>query len=154
MRTRLLFLGLCAAVSACGESPLSPTEFLRLADAEAQWAARPFPDYAFEVRQSCFCAPEMTQWARVEVVAGQVTRVVLLATGAELPPLERSYFPTVERIFSSIHSANGDDYLKDIVVEYDARLGYPTRVAFVSKPDIMDGGGTYYLRNAGPAPTP
>jgi hypothetical protein len=154
MRTRFLLLGLSAAVSACGESPLSPTEFLRLADAEARWAARPFPDYAFEIRQACFCAPELTQWARVEVVGGQISRVVVLATGVELPPLERSYFPTVERVFSSIHSASDDDYLRDIRVEYDHQLGYPTRVDFVSKPEIADGGGTYYLRNAGPAPSP
>ena len=153
MRTRLLLLGLSAvAASACAESPLSPIELLRLAEAEARWAARPFPDYSFEIRKSCFCAPETTQWARVDVVGGQVSRVVLIATGEELAPLQRSYFPTVEGVFGSIHSAHDDDYLKDISVEYDHQLGYPTQVDFVSQPNIADGGATYYLRNAAPVP--
>jgi hypothetical protein len=152
MRKRLLLLSLWAAAATACDSPLSPSEWLRLTDAEARWAARPFPDYSFEMFESCFCPAEMTQWARVEVVNDQVSRVVLLATGADVPPPRRDYFPTVERIFSYIHSANHDDYLRDLVVAFDPHLGYPTQVDFLSKPDIMDGGATYYLRNAAAMP--
>jgi len=155
MRPRLLLLALsAAAAAACAESPLSPIESIRLAEAEARWAARSFPDYSFEMRKACFCAPETTEWARVDVVGGQVTRVVMLATGAELPPLQRSYFQTVEGVFAAIHSAHDDDYLQDIRIEFDQHLGYPTRVDFVSQPNIADGGATYYLRNAVPVPSP
>lgn len=154
MRTRLLVLALSAAAAACAESPLSPIESIRLAEAEARWAARPFPDYSFETRHACFCPFEMTQWARVEVVGGQVSRVVVLATGAELPPLQRSYFKTVEGVFASIHSAQDDDYLQDIRFEFDPQLGYPTQVDFVSQPTIADGGASYFLRNAAPVTSP
>ena len=154
MRIRVALLSLCAAAAAaCAESPFSPSELRRLADAEARWAARPFSDYSFEMRQSCFCAPEMTQWARVEVVGGQVSRVVLLATGSEVPLPQRDYFPTVEGVFDRIVSVRGEDWVKDVIVTYDAQLGYPTEVNFVPKPNIFDAGAAYYLRNAAPMPS-
>ncbi len=154
MRKHLVLLSLCAAATTACESPLSPYELRRLADAQALWAARPFPDYSFEVRQSCFCPSEWTQWARVEVVGGQISRVVLIATGTDVPPPQRDYFPTVERIFSSIHSARDYDWVKDVSAAYDPQLGYPTEVDFIPKPNILDAGAAYYLRNAGPVPSP
>jgi len=154
MRKHLALLSLCAAATTACESPISPDELLRLADAKAQWDARPFSDYSFEVRQSCSCPFEWTQWARVEVVAGQITRVVLIATGSDLPPPQRDYFPTVERIFEMIGATRSDDWVEDISVAYDPQLGYPTLVAFRPKPNILDAGGAFYLRNAGPMPVP
>jgi len=86
----------------------------------------------------------------VEVVAGNVSRVVVLETGVDVPLAERPFFPTVEQVFNYIRAANSDDGLKDLVVQFDRALGFPAYVSFVSKPDILDGGGTYYLRNARP----
>ena len=91
---------LAASLTAC-ESPLSLGELRALADAEARWAGRGFQDYTFEIRRSCFCEPLITQWARVEVVGGQMTRVVLLDTGAEVPPAQRGRFVTVEQVFTA-----------------------------------------------------
>jgi len=136
---------LAASLTAC-ESPLSPAELRALADAEARWAARGFQDYTFEIRRSCFCEPLITQWARVEVLGGQMTRVVLLDTGAEVPPAQRG------RFFTNIRAANQNELLDDVIVEYDQQLGFPTRVRFITKPDILDGGSASYLRNAGPLP--
>ena len=106
----------------------------------------------FEIRRSCFCEPLITQWARVEVLGGQMTRVVLLDTGAEVPPAQRGRFVTVEQVFTSIRAANQNELLDDVIVEYDQQLGFPTRVRFIAKPDILDGGSASYLRNAGPLP--
>lgn len=145
-------LGLVAAgLAACG-SPLSPSELRALAEAEARWAARSFPDYSIEMRQGCFCPPVLTQWARVEVVAGRVDRVVLLATGAEVPAAQRVLFSTVEDVFNHIRTASHDDWLKDVVVAFDPELGFPTYVGFISKPNVADAGSSYSLRNAGPVP--
>ena len=114
-RCRVPILGCVAAALAACESPLSPAELRALAQAEAQWTARSFQDYVIEVRQACFCPPEVTQWARVEVIAGA-----------------------------------DDDWLKDVVVEFDREFGFPTYVSFVPKPAILDAGGAYYVRHAGP----
>ena len=142
---------LAASLTAC-DSPLSLGELRALTDAEARWAGRGFQDYAFEIRRSCFCEPLITQWARVEVVGGQLTRVVLLETGAEVPPAQRGRFPTVEQVFTSIRAASQDELLDDVIVEFDHQLGFPTHVSFITKPDILDGGSASYLRNAGPLP--
>ena len=147
---RVPILGFVAAALAACESPLSPAELRALAQAEAQWTARSFQDYVIEVRQACFCPPEVTQWARVEVIAGAVNRVVLLDSGAEVPSDQRGRFPTVEQIFNYIRSARDDDWLKDVVVEFDREFGFPTYVSFVPKPAILDAGGAYYVRHAGP----
>lgn len=148
-----LRLGLVAAALAACESPVSPGEMRALAEAEARWAARGFPDYAIEMLHVCFCAPEVTQWARVEVVAGSVSRVVLLESGADMSAEQRSYFQTVEQVFGAIREANNHyGGLKDVIVEFDRTLGFPTEVNFVPEPDLVDGGGARYLRNAGPIP--
>ena len=140
-----------ALLSACS-SPLSPKEVLELADAEARWAARPFADYTFETSSSCFCDPEISQWARVEVTAGGVTRVVLLASGTEVAPDRRQYFSTVERLFTRIRQGQHDSYLADISAEYDPQLGYPTLIRFVPEPNVLDGGSVHYARNVAPLP--
>ena len=133
------------------ESPLSPGELRLLAQAEARWEARSFPDYTIEMRQACFCPQEVTQWARLEVRGGRIARVVLLETGAEVPPDKLVYFRTVEQVFASIRQANNADWLEDVVAEYDRLLGFPTQVDFVPKRGILDAGSTFYLRNAAPA---
>lgn len=148
MRVTVLAFALLGACS----SPLSPREVLALADAEQRWAARPFADYTFETSSSCFCDPEFSQWARVEVTTGVVTRVVLLASGAEVAPDRRGYFGTVESLFARIRRGQHDSYTADISAEYDPQLGYPTFIRFVAEPHIADGGSAHYARNVAPLP--
>lgn len=149
---RLALLGLLAVSLAACESPLSSSELLALAEAESRWAGRGFDDYAVEMRQACFCPAIVAQWARVEVVGGSVNRVVSLGSGTEVSPAERLYFPTVEHVFRYIREANGDEWLTDVAVRFDPELGFPTYVSFVTKPDVADGGGAFYLQNAGALP--
>src|SRR5688572_6913358 len=97
-------LGFLGASIAC-ESPLSIRELRQLQTAEARWAARPFQNYTIEAQKSCFCDPIVTQWARVEVLGGAVTRVVLVETGDEVASPYRAYFSTVEGVFAAIQAA-------------------------------------------------
>lgn len=145
-------MGLIAVCVAGCESPLSPSEVRTLAQAEARWAARGFEDYAIEMRQVCFCPPAVTQWVRVEVRAGHVDRVIVVETGAEVLPAELVYFHTVEQAFNSIRQANHEDWLEDVVAEYDRVLGFPIRVDFIPQRGILDAGSLLYSRNASPLP--
>ncbi|HEY6926226.1 MAG TPA: DUF6174 domain-containing protein [Steroidobacteraceae bacterium] len=148
---RLALLAIAGCLAGC-ESPLSPGELRVLVGAEARWAARNFPDYTIEMRQACFCPPEVTQWARVEVVAGHVNRATLLGSGTDVSPDKLVYFRTAEDVFTFIRQANQDDALEDVVAEYDPTLGFPTQVDFIPKSGLLDSGSSFYLRNAAAAP--
>jgi len=147
----ILAIALPVWLSACA-SPLSTGELRALSDAEARWARRGFQDYTFETMRSCFCDPLVTQWARVEVRGGVATRVVSLETGAEVSPQQRGYFPTVDGLFNRIRRATTDESLDDIEVEFDPVLGFPTRIVFQTRPNILDGGSETNARSVAPIP--
>lgn len=151
-RSLLLTIAIASGVSGACSTPLSPSEWLALRDAEARWTARPFEAYTFETRASCFCDPITLQWARLEVSNDSVTRVVLVDTGEEIGPPQQSHFPSVERLFALIRSAQAEDGVKDIIVEYDPALGYPTFIRIVPEDGVMDGGSEHFARNLAPVP--
>jgi hypothetical protein len=142
------FLSLAGAL-AC-QSPLSPGEREDLREAEARWADRGFTDYSIESRTSCFCAPDVLGWARLEVVDGVIIRVTLLETGEIITDERLSYWETVEDLFDAIHRSNDQDYLKDVTVQFDPALGFPTHVAWIPDESVQDGGSSRSLRNAQP----
>ena len=88
----------------------------------------------------------MNDWVRIEVMGGSIARVIVLASGAEVSASERDYFHTVEGVFDAIRAARDDSWVKDVVVEFDPQLGFPTYVSFVPNPGILDAGNTMYLR--------
>lgn len=142
---------LAIGLGAC-ESPLSTSERRRLAEGEAKWAARGYGDYSIEMRRSCFCAPEVNAWARVDVVDGTVTRVTLIETGEIITDSRRTYWPTVEQLFSSLRETGDGDWLEDIRFTLDPVLGYPTEISWISSPNVQDAGATQFLRNPAPLP--
>jgi hypothetical protein len=148
---RLLGLGILCAALAC-RSPLSPDELSRLAANERRWAGRGFADYSIETLSSCFCAPDVTSWTRIEVIGGQVRRATRLATGEVITDARLSYWSSVEALFASIHDAKRDGFLEDIRVRYDAALGFPTLVEWIPAKGVLDAGGSRILRNAQPLP--
>ena len=145
-----MVLALLLASVAC-ESPSSSARARVEADARDQWNERGFSNYSFEMRQSCFCAVETTQWARIEVVDGAVRRVVLVASGADVSEELFPVFPTIESLFDQLE-AEQPTWIERIEAEYDTELGFPTLVKIVSKPEVADADATYYLRNVRPLP--
>lgn len=132
---------------------LSVSELRRLAQAESRWAARGFSDYSVEMRRSCFCAPETTEWTRLDVVGGTLVRATVLGSGVVIEDSRLQAWRTVEQVFEEIRAANrSGEWLADLEASYDPVLGFPTEVSFVSKPDILDAGLLYSLRNARPTP--
>jgi hypothetical protein len=142
---------LAIGLTAC-ESPLSNSERRRLAQGEAKWATRGYGNYSIEMRRSCFCAPEVNWWARVEVVAGAVQRVILIETGEIITDARRTSWSTVEQLFQSIRETEEGDWLEDIRFTLDPVLGYPTEISWISTPNVQDAGATQFLRNPAPLP--
>ena len=139
-------------LAACESSPVSTGEALALHNAEERWAARAVQSYSFETRTSCFCDPILLRWAQVDVVGNSITRVILLDSATEVPLPERSYFPTVARLFALIHEARRTDYINDVVMEFDPEFGYPTYINVITDESIADGGSAHWARNLTPAP--
>ena len=134
------------------ESPLSSSERRLLAEGQAKWAARGYGDYSIEMRRSCFCAPEVNDWARVEVAGGAVMRVTLLSSGEIITDSRRTYWSTVEQLFSSLRETDEEDWLEDIEFTLDPVLGYPTEIHWISPDNVLDAGAIQYLRNPAPLP--
>lgn len=147
-----------ATLSCSPNRIVGPHDLARLAAAESRWRERPFADYTYEIFIGCFCTPEVTRWTRVTVRNGVVVHAEHVEPQPATPITTFDYWHPIDTVFSRVRAAMVDrgstSYLKDIVVQYDGALGYPTRVEFVSKPNIADGGATWELRNVTPLPPP
>ena len=148
-----LWCGVLLGAAAC-VSPLSNNEFLALAEGEHRWATRGFTYYSIETKSSCFCPPELNEWARIEVLEGEVLRVTILSTGAVIDDSRVSSWSSVEDLFDEIHRANRNSGLADVKFTLDPTLGFPTFVRWRYDDNIVDAGGTRSLRNAEAMPVP
>ncbi len=132
---------------------MSVDERRSLDRAEARWKDRSFANYTFETRIVCFCAPQVTVWTLVTVEEGKVTAAVPVEQDSlYMPPMLELWQP-IDSLFAMIKGALRDgSYLKAINVAFDEQWGYPTRIDFISKPEILDAGSTHYVRNLIPKP--
>ena len=151
-RSPLIPLAVLAVGLAACESPLSSSERRLLAEGQAKWAARGYGDYSIEMRRSCFCPPEITEWARVEVVGATVSRVTLLQSGETITDFRLSYWSTVEQLFSDLRETGEEDWLEDIEFTLDPVLGSPTEIRWISPDNVLDAGAIQFLRNPAPLP--
>jgi len=153
-RPRLILAGLLGLLgplaAGCGEGPFSPAELRRATRALARWEARGFADYSYEIRSACFCPPQATSWARVEVRGGVVTGAWSVETGAPHPVELLGVWHPVDDLFDRILRDHDDEYLDDVRADFDPSLGYPTYVSFTYDSQIQDAGGASYLRNLAP----
>lgn len=139
---------LVAMLPACG-NPVSSSELRSLEEGARLWAARGYQDYSFEVRFECFCPPSLRDWARVEVVGGEVQRVVLLTTAAPVTDERLQWWPTIEKLFDDLRQANEGEnsWLADVRFTLDPGLGYPTRISWLAKPGVQDADLVLFLQN-------
>lgn len=103
------------ALAACGDAA-GPKS---VGDAEALWQSQNLSNYSYVATHQCFClfGPDPV---RVEVSQGQVSRVVVISTGAEIAT--RGYY-TIDELFDWVRSITGP-----ASITYDPRLGYPQRI--------------------------
>ena len=153
--TRIAGLAVVMTVAACEFSSIVDTSDYRLAAAaEARWKARPFADYSYEVRVLCFCPPEITEWTRVTVRGGVVTSAEAVDPDPNFPIENLQYWVPIDSLFVDLRRTMTDrasqTYLDAIIAEYDPVLGYPTRIEYRAKANVIDGGSQFLLRNVVP----
>ena len=133
---------------------VDPGDFRTLGAAEAQWKARPFADYSYEIRVACFCPPEVTQWTRVTVRDGAVTAAEAVDPDPDFPITTTRYWDPIDSLFVDLRRTMTDrasqTYLEAIIADYDPDLGYPTNIEFRAKASVLDGGSQFSLRNVRP----
>jgi hypothetical protein len=146
---------LILASVACDSSEIfDPRDLARVTNAEALWKARSFPDYTYEIRVSCFCPPEVTQWTRVTVRNGAVTAADAVDPQSQFPITTLQYWAPIDSIFvdllRTLTEKEAQWYLDEVIADFDATLGYPTNIEYRAKRNVADGGSVYSLRNVLP----
>jgi hypothetical protein len=125
---RAVVLLVCLALSACSAAPTPDAEPRgEVAAHERLWREAGLEDYRFAFRQECFCVREQVQPVTIEVRNGRIARVVANESGQDLSRETNLRWRTIPELFALIAEAqaNGVDPL---MVQYDPRLGYPTRI--------------------------
>jgi uncharacterized protein DUF6174 len=138
---------LAVVISACS-SPLGPDEARELIVARHRWAERAFPDYTFETRHDCFCPVELIGPVRITVRQGTIESVTRLDTG---DPAAAGDWYTIKELFDRIPTMAKEDGVDDMVIRYDATLGFPSSIELRFDEDILDAGSIYSITAAGPA---
>jgi hypothetical protein len=125
-RLPLLALALLAAGCSGGPFDASGAE-AELRAARARWEAGGAADYAYTVRRTCFCGPDVVEPVRVEVRGGRTVSVSAVE-GRTPAPGAFDRLDTVEEMFASVQDAiDADPYLLD--ARYDPARGHPVSVA-------------------------
>ena len=94
------------------------------------WLGHKIESYSIIFRLSCFCIPEVTSPARVEVEQSgnvQVTRATYIENGKPVPQEYLDSFLSIEETFELIDKAIKEKS-EVIKVSYDSRYGFPTEV--------------------------
>jgi hypothetical protein len=138
------------ALSASGcSSPFGLDEKRLLAGAREQWDDRPFRDYVFETGRACFCREEDIGPVRITVRQNEIVTVTQIETGEAAAP--ESWY-TIEQLFDLIPQFAGQNGVKDVAVEYDPTLGYPSSVRVRFDDNVLDAGSSYAVSAVGAAP--
>ena len=151
LRRTVIAATLLACLACNSDGVVGVQDFRRFDEAKARWDARPFTDYSYEIRTSCFCPPEIVRWTRVTVRGGVVVAAEAVEPDPDFPITTLALWEPIDSVFASLQRTldNADDnsHLATLRVEYDAQLGYPTLIAIRMKPTVADGDSEKNLRN-------
>ena len=92
------------------------------------WQSHTVSDYEIDFQRICFCLPEITQAAKLNIV-NQVLADANYLNGTAVNQNNYSHFLTIDQAFSVLEEAFTQN-ATEIRVDYDATYGYPTS-AFV-----------------------
>lgn len=143
----LLAMSLLLAGCSGIEDPLSGRERRELVSARARWNSSPVrAAYRYELRQSCFCPPEITNWNTITVIDGVVIDV-RNDRGEQVSRDRWTWYATVDQLFARLEVNGAHELLEDITVRFDTQYGYPVEMTFEYGPNIADAGASYSARN-------
>jgi hypothetical protein len=134
----------------CGGDPFDAGEEREFDHARAHWVQAALAGYEVEARLSCFCEAALPVFTRLVVHAGEVVAAAALEPAPAPATIPLDAWPTVPQVFELIESAARQSVYIGIDAQFDPELGYPRHVELRCKPDLVDCGATYELRNLMP----
>jgi hypothetical protein len=140
---------------ACGDDGMSPT-LRQAAMAESRWRAQGLSHYTVEARVSCFCPPVLLEWHELTVAGDSVIAARRLTQQGIAPPEETApaaWFRSVEQTFADVRGWPGSMRNNRLEASFDPATGLPTRVNFITGPEIADGGSVREFRALKPGLT-
>ena len=110
------------------------------------WENEVVRDYQYRLQVLCFCPPDVTNPVIVEVKNGVTFSVIYAGTGLPVGNTNFVRYDTIDEMFQVIEDAinQGADEIK---VEYNADLGYPTRIDIDFIKMAVDDEITYTISN-------
>ena len=108
------------------------------------WRSQSSENYQYIYQQQCFCTPPSNTPLKVSVKNDKITEVINLTNNQTITAL---IFPkTIEELFNIIEQAIKRD-ADEILINYDASFGYPTRIAIDYQKVLADDEITYTIEN-------
>jgi hypothetical protein len=147
LNSRVALPAIAVPLIVLAASCVSPTRTDELAVAKARWAAADASSYVVESRIRCFCPGHLAVWTRLTVRDGAVQSVEALEP---LPPgavSSVSGWYTVPQLFEIVERRSDDRTVAGLTARYHATLGYPEQIDVRCRPEVIDCGVTYELRN-------
>lgn len=156
MSLRLIACLLTLALSACSDSERSEkisAEMEALAAAKAKWHSAAIHDYQYTLAKSCFCVSSAEQAGGGTYVVTVKDDVVESArekdSGEPLSDAQASSLPTVDELFVIIEDAYERD-ADEVIVEYDAERGFPSRTSVDEDKALADEEFGYLVSDLAP----
>ncbi|MDZ7361234.1 MAG: DUF6174 domain-containing protein [candidate division KSB1 bacterium] len=134
LRLMIGSIGLFILCVACEHDQLQDYSFLR--DAQARWKACNFRNYSIEQKRICFCAFRHG-FVRLTIKNNKIVEGVDLTNQQPLPQETLQYYQTVDEVFAWIEETKAMKPAR-LEVEYDARFGYPKKIAFDYSEGVAD----------------
>jgi hypothetical protein len=141
-RIRCIVAAAFVALGACGDDPMGPVRSADLERARQRWSAARPAEYAYTLRRSCFCGPEVTRPVQITVRNGTVVELRYADTGVLVDPRWAPLFPSIDGLFAIIDDAIARR-AERLDLEFEATLGYPLEIDIDYSTRIADEEITY-----------
>ena len=141
-RVRTGMAAVLMVLGACGDDLTGPARSADLERARQRWrAARP-AEYAYTLRRSCFCGPEVTRPVQITVRNGTVVELRYADTGVLVDARWTPLFPSIDGLFTIIDDAIARR-AERLDLTFDLTLGYPVEIDIDYSTRIADEEITY-----------
>ena len=111
-------------------------DYSHITEPEARWQAYALKSYTIEQRRICFCI-FAHGFVKLVVQNNKIVAGTDLTNGQPVPADILQYYQTIDELFDWIEQRQAENPAR-LEVEYDARFGYPRKIAFDYSTAIAD----------------